>query len=300
MKLLALVIDQSPINTQFEPTTSEAASPTVSLTENNCMKILLTNDDGIHADGLIQLASFLKDQGNSVFVVAPATEQSGVSSAITYLSPLFTKPFSTHPSSGTEVAGAAVSGTPVDCVRLGLNELCPWRPDLVLSGINDGLNAGANVNYSGTVAGAMTGASLGFKAMAISVESGPKQEYRRAAESAWPLMEKLVATDFPKNTFLNVNYPTKAIESEPDFNYHVIPAETNPMGYRYAHGNDPKNRPYYWATNNPPPEPSPFLTDTQVLRQGKVTATVLSSDINYHNSELLPDWLSGVSANDPT
>ena len=256
------------------------------------MKILLTNDDGIHADGLIQLTRFLKSQGNSVFVVAPATEQSGVSSAITYLRPLIAKPFSKLPSHPTEVEGAILNGTPVDCVRLGLHELCPWKPDVIVSGINDGLNAGTNVNYSGTVAGAMTGASLGFKAMAISVESGPQQEYFRAAESAWPLIQKLVATDLPKKSFLNVNYPTQAIKTKPNFDFQVVPAETNPMGYQFAHGHDPKNRPYYWATNNPPPEPSPFLTDTQVLRQGKVTATVLSSDLNYRGKEQLPDWLS--------
>lgn len=256
------------------------------------MKVLVTNDDGIHANGLIQLAEFLQSQGNTVFVVAPATEQSGVSSAITYLRPLIAKPFSRHPSAGIEVSGAVLNGTPVDCVRLGIHELCPWRPDVVLSGINDGLNAGTNVNYSGTVAGAMTGASLGFKAMSISIESGLQQEYSRAAESAWPLIQKLVESNFPARSFLNVNYPAKAVEAGPEFDFQLVPAETNPMGYQFAHGHDPKNRPYYWATNSPPPEPSPFLTDTQVLRQGKVTATVLSSDLNYRDRESVPDWLS--------
>ena len=264
------------------------------------MKILITNDDGIYSDALIKLASFLKDQNNSVFVIAPAAEQSGVSGAITFLRPLSAKTFTTYPAIGTDIPGAIVQGTPVDCVRLGLNELCPWRPDLVLSGINDGLNAGANVNHSGTVSGAMTGAALGYKAMSISIESGPNPECRRAAESAWPLMQKLVATDFPAKTFLNVNYPTKAIESAPNFDYVVVPAETNPMGYQYAHGLDPQGRPYYWATNNPPPEPSPFLTDTQALRQGKVTVSVLSSDINYGNCESLPDWITETSSSNQT
>ena len=256
------------------------------------MKILLTNDDGIHAPGLVQLASYLQSQGNSVFVVAPATEQSGVSSAITYLTPLFAKTFTVHSSHSKEVAGAVVDGTPVDCVRLSLHELCPWQPDVVLSGINDGLNAGANVNYSGTVAGALTGASFGFKAMAISIESGAQQEYSRAAESVWPLIQKLVDSEMPAKTILNVNYPTESLQSGPDFDFKVVPAETNPMGYKFAKGNDPKNRPYFWATNNPPPEPSSFLTDTQVLIQGKVTATVLSSDLNHHGDQSLPNWLT--------
>ncbi len=256
------------------------------------MKILLTNDDGIYAHGLIQLTRFLKSQGNSVFVVAPATEQSGVSSAITYLRPLIAKKFTSLPSDPTEVGGAILNGTPVDCVRLGLHELCPWKPDVVVSGINDGLNAGANVNYSGTVAGAMTATSLGFKSMSISIESGPQQEYFRAAESAWPLIQKLVATNMPKKSFVNVNYPTESIQTKPNFDYQVVPTETNPMGYQFAHGHDPKNRPYFWATNNPPPEPSPFLTDTQVLKKGNVTVSVLSSDLNYRAAEPLPDWLT--------
>ena len=232
------------------------------------MKIMITNDDGIHSQGLVQLANFLQSQGNSVFVVAPATEQSGVSSAITYLRPLFVKTFKTHPPYSDGVAGAVVDGTPVDCVRLGLHELCPWKPDVVLSGINDGLNAGTNVNYSGTVAGAMTGAAFDFKAMAISIESGLQQEYSRAAESVWPLIQKLVASETPAKTLLNVNYPTEALRAGPDFDFKIVPAETNPMGYKFAQGNDPKERPYFWATNNPAPEPSSFLTDTQVLETG--------------------------------
>ena len=256
------------------------------------MKILITNDDGIYAQGLVQLASYLHSQGNSVFVVAPATEQSGVSSAITYMRPLFARTFTVHSSHSNGVEGAVVDGTPVDCVRLSLNELCPWRPDVVLSGINDGLNAGANVNYSGTVAGALTAASFGFKAMAISIESGVQQEYSRAAESVWPLIQKLVASEMPATTVLNVNYPTESLRSGPDFDFKVVPAETNPMGYKFAHGNDPKNRPYFWATNNPPPEPSAFSTDTQVLKQGVVTATVLSSDLNHRVGDVLPNWLT--------
>lgn len=261
------------------------------------MKILLTNDDGIHAPGLIELTRFFISQGNSVFVVAPETEQSGVSSAITYLRPLIAKRISSLPSQSIDVEGAIINGTPVDCVRLGLHELCSWQPDVVVSGINDGLNAGTNINYSGTVAGAMTGASLGFKAISISLESGPQQEYYRAAESVWPLIQKLVETDLPKKSFLNLNYPTQAIQTEPNFDFQIVPAETNPMGYHFDHGLDPKNRPYYWATNNPPPEPSPFPTDTQVLLEGKVAASVLSSDLNFRAKERLPEWLSSECKN---
>jgi 5'-nucleotidase len=247
------------------------------------MKILLTNDDGILADGLTQLAGVLQSRGNSVFVVAPATEQSGVSSSITFLRPLFPKKVTVRAGDGEEVEGAVVDGTPVDCVRLGIFELCPWKPDVVVSGINDGLNAGTNVNYSGTVAGAMTAASLGYPAMAISLESSPEQKFSRAAESAWPIIQRLAEIDLVPGAFLNLNYPTSSIESEPCFDFEVVPTETNPMGYKYHQGGDPKNRPYYWASNDPPPEPSGFATDTQELLAGKVTLSVLSSNLNLHN-----------------
>jgi 5'-nucleotidase len=246
------------------------------------MKILITNDDGIHAQGLIQLAGVLHDKGNSVFVIAPATEQSGVSSAITFLRPLFPKKTSVV-ANGQEIQGAVVDGTPVDCVRLGIFELCPWKPDVVVSGINEGLNAGTNVNFSGTVAGAMTAAALGFKSISISLESSAKQKFAVAAESAWPIIEQLVQMEMATGEFLNLNFPTKAVETGPCFDFEVVPAETNPMGYQYHQGGDPKDRPYYWATNDPPPEPSPFATDTQVLLQGKVTLSALSSNLNLHN-----------------
>lgn len=246
------------------------------------MKILITNDDGIHAQGLIQLAGVLQNRGNSVFVIAPATEQSGVSSSITFLRPLFPQKISVV-ANGQEITGAVVDGTPVDCVRLGIFELCPWKPDVVVSGINAGLNAGTNVNFSGTVAGAMTAAALGYKSISISLESSSTPKFTIAAESAWPVIQRLAGLKMSTGEFLNLNFPTEAIEAGPCFDFEVVPAETNPMGYEYRQGGDPKNRPYFWATNNPPPKPSAFATDTQELLRGKVTLSALSSNLNLHN-----------------
>jgi len=257
------------------------------------MKILLTNDDGIHARGLIEMGKFLIEQGkHDVFMVAPETEQSGMSSAITYLRPLMAKSIKIPIVNDTFVDGCKVNGTPVDCVRLGLSELCPWKPDFVLSGINDGLNAGANVNYSGTVAAAMTAASLNYPAMAISIESSANPQYQSAIESALPIINKLAAKPLPKGVFTNLNFPTAAIENGPNFEYLIVPSETNPMGYQFAKGTDPKNRKYYWATNSPGPEPSEFMTDTQALLAGNVTLTALSSNLNDDSGrQLISDLL---------
>src|SRR5205814_5614670 len=117
------------------------------------MQILLTNDDGIYAPGLAAMERALSKLGD-VCVVAPAVEQSGVGHSITFLQPLIAK----EVFDGERRRGWAVDGSPADSVKLGIFELCPQRPELVVSGINGGLNAGINVLYSGTVAAAIEGA----------------------------------------------------------------------------------------------------------------------------------------------
>ena len=140
------------------------------------MQILLTNDDGIYAPGLAALEIELRKMGE-VDVVAPATEQSGVSHSITFLSPLVCK----EVFDGDRQRGWAVEGSPADCVKLGITELCPAAPDLVVSGINGGLNAGINVLYSGTVAAAIEGAFFGIESIAVSLEYDPHAQFEKAA-----------------------------------------------------------------------------------------------------------------------
>ena len=119
------------------------------------MRILLTNDDGYDAPGIIALHHELQDLGE-VIRIAPFTEQSGVGHSITFLTPLMAH----HVDKPDGVEGWKVEGSPADCVKLGISQLSPWKPDLVVSGINGGLNAGINVLYSGTVAGAIEAAFL--------------------------------------------------------------------------------------------------------------------------------------------
>lgn len=245
------------------------------------MKVLITNDDGVHAQGIIQLALEARKHCTEVFVVSPSVEQSGVSSAITFLRPLFPKALGgLDDTQDNGIEGFSLNGTPVDCVRLGLHELCPFRPDMVLSGINDGLNAGPNVNYSGTVGGAMTAASFGIPSMAISLESGPQQDFAKAAQLAWPVVQQCFDLSVESGSFFNLNFPTVVCDGTQPPEVVVVPTETNPMGYDFDNGHDPKNRRYFWATNEPAPQPSPFLTDTQALLQGKVTLSTLSTNLN--------------------
>jgi len=138
--------------------------------------ILLTNDDGIYAPGLTALEDELREIGE-VCVVAPATEQSGVGHSITFLRPLVCKEI----FDGERRRGWAVEGSPADCVKLGVFELCPRRPDLVVSGLNGGLNAGINVLYSGTVAAAIEGAFFCITSFACSLEYDEHAEFAKAS-----------------------------------------------------------------------------------------------------------------------
>ena len=246
------------------------------------MKILIINDDGVHSKGIIELAKVARES-SEVFVVAPRVEQSGVSQAITFLSPLFPVKLGSQDDSQDEcIAGYSVNGTPVDCLKLAISELCPWKPDLVLSGINGGLNAGINVCHSGTVGGAFAASTFDVPAIAISLEySADRMDFEKAAQIAWPLIQKFSQVKLPSKVVLNINIPTIALAGNPaDVEIAYVPVETNVMAYHFDRGNDPKGRPFYWSTLRPDPELSPFQTDAQELQRGKVTVSVLTYDMN--------------------
>lgn len=252
------------------------------------MKILITNDDGVHSQGIIQLAKKARLHADEVFVVAPRVEQSGVSQAITFLSPLFPHALGGNlDSQDDQIPGYSVNGTPVDCVKLAVGELCPWRPDLVLSGINGGLNAGINVCHSGTAGGALVASTFGIPAIAISLEHSSTMDFQKASDVVWPLIDRFRKIELPNRTVININLPSAALNERPPHDptdlapdVVLVPVETNPMAYHFDKGNDPKGRPYFWSTNLPNPVPSKFETDTQALAQGKITVSTISYDLN--------------------
>ena len=165
-------------------------------------QILITNDDGVEADGLRALAEALTTLGD-VTVVAPAEESSAVSHALTIRRPLCLR----------EVGEAwySVDGTPTDCVNVAVSEVMGRVPDLVVSGINNGLNVGDDVTYSGTVAGALEGVLLGASALAVSLQrSSGSMDYTTAALVARQLAESILDQGLPRRTLLNVNVPRRA------------------------------------------------------------------------------------------
>lgn len=240
------------------------------------MKILITNDDGITAPGLVTLCNFL-NQFHEVFVVAPDNERSGVSQSITYRRPMFHKEYRI----GSGIHGIGVNGYPVDCVKVAMFELCPFRPDVVVSGINSGLNVGLNVGHSGTVAGALAGAQYGLASVALSLEEHPVMNYEKAIELAWPVIRQLVETGETRGTVLNVNVPTEALNGNPRFA--IVPMNPNNMGYHFEKGFDPKGRLYHWQTNQPDALPLEQLCDTYAVARGIVAITPLSPDLTHHS-----------------
>ncbi len=241
------------------------------------MLVLLTNDDGIFAPGLAAMERALQ-QFAEVAVVAPATEQSGVGHAITFLTPLTAK----EVFDGNRRRGWAVDGSPADAVKLGIAEFCPRRPDLVVSGINAGLNAGINVLYSGTVAAAIEGAFFGITSIAVSLEWNEHPAYDRAAAIGASVIRDLLARRPAAGSLFNVNIPTQALAGTPQLR--VVPMGVSRYGEAFERRVDPRGRSYWWATNDPPPPPSPTESDVTALAAGHVTLTPLEYDLTHRGS----------------
>jgi 5'-nucleotidase len=240
------------------PDASAVATSHRSRRANRPIRILLTNDDGIYAPGLAALDRELRTLGH-VDVVAPTTEQSGVGHSITYLTPLIVK----EVYDGPRRWGWAVEGSPADCVRIAVSELCPRRPDLVVSGINSGLNAGINVLYSGTVAAAIEGAFFGITSVAVSLEFDEHAGYDVAARLARQVIRQILARKSPGPQLYNLNIPMAALSGKP--RVRVVPMDVAHYGERFQKRTDPRGRAYYWATGEPPPPVGYDLTRRTVL-----------------------------------
>lgn len=166
------------------------------------MKILISNDDGIFAPGIKALVSAFEKAGYEVYVAAPDSQRSAASHSMTLFRPLTAKETAFEGA----VKAWAIDGTPVDCVKLAVETLCP-EVEAVLSGINHGYNAGSDVLYSGTVGAAMEGALSGKPAMAVSLGYEREDTYDKAAALAVEVFNKAKAQTLPACSLLNLNYP---------------------------------------------------------------------------------------------
>lgn len=240
------------------------------------MRILLTNDDGIHAPGLRALHNAVQSVGE-VFVFAPTTEQSGVAHSITLLTPLRAHRLKTP--GGLE--GMAVDGAPVDCVRLAVKELVDPPPDVVISGINIGANEGLNAFYSGTVAGALEGGLLGVPSMAVSLEYTDSPHFDVAGEWTLRALDLLRRITSPRAPVLNVNIP--ALPAEKIKGLRITRQGLYGADEGYEHREDPRGGSYYWIrpdTDRSRAEPG---DDVHALHEGYVTVTPLQRDLTDHD-----------------
>ncbi len=164
------------------------------------MNILISNDDGVYSPGIRALAEAMNSLGR-VTIVAPDRDRSGASNSLTLAHPL--RPRMIEPDVWS------VDGTPTDCVHLALTGLLDFKPDIVISGINHGANMGDDVLYSGTVAAATEGRSLGFPAIALSMDAHEPQHLITAGNAARILVQSIVSHPLPPDTLLNVNIPDR-------------------------------------------------------------------------------------------
>ncbi len=245
------------------------------------MHIMVTNDDGIHAQGIKALSEALRELGD-VTVVAPDRERSAVGHSLTLHSPL--RVFELR-------AGYyAVDGTPTDCVNMGIHSLLPFRPDLVVSGINHGPNLGDDVTYSGTVAAAMEANLMGIPAIAVSLATFDHNgHFTAAAAVAVRVARQLMANGLPADTFLNINVPSCPPEE-------MGPPLITRQGKRSFVGKivdktDPRGRKYYWIGSEVPDFNDHEGTDIYAINRNHVSITPLHLDLtNYESMKILAGW----------
>mgnify|MGYP000490778825 CR=1 FL=1 len=236
------------------------------------MKILLTNDDGIHAPGLSALYHALRSD-NDVYVVAPVSEMSAVGHAITLTLPLRVQKVHKKGS----FFGYAVTGTPADCVKIAVQELLEEPPDIILSGINPGPNVGINLLYSGTVSAATEGAFLGIRSAAISLDCRKDPDFGFSALFAGQLIRFMMEIGLGEGIALNVNIPGVAPEEIRGVCF--TSQGTSKFDERYERRSDPRGNVYYWLSGETVIEDGDTETDSMALKKNKITITPISYNL---------------------
>jgi len=240
------------------------------------MRILLTNDDGIHAEGLAVLERIAAELSDEVWIVAPETDQSGLSHSLTLSSPLRLRRISER--------RFALSGTPTDCVIMAAKHLMPAPPDLVLSGVNAGQNLCDDVTYSGTVAGAIEGTMLGLRSIALSQAFTPGSDretlWETAERHAPDVIRKLLSVPFRPGTLVNVNFPPV----QPEAVAGVSVTRQGKLDYSLGleERRDGRGFPYYWLKFGREAGADMEHSDIGAIRDGRISVTPLQLDLTDH------------------
>ena len=234
-------------------------------------RILVTNDDGVHSEGIRVLADVLRPFGE-VTTVAPIQEASAIGHALTLRRPLRIETVGPHVF--------AIDGTPTDCVNIAITHILHGKPDLIVSGINKGWNLGDDVTYSGTVSGALEGALLGIPSIAVSAERvRDESEFGPAAKAAAAVAEAVLDRGMPKFTLLNINVP-----SGPHKGFRVtVQAKRNHVTV-VSERVDPRHRAYYWIEEGENEWEPHDRSDYQAVRDGYISITPLQPDMTAHDA----------------
>uniref|UniRef100_A0A7C1JM25 5'-nucleotidase SurE n=1 Tax=Ammonifex degensii TaxID=42838 RepID=A0A7C1JM25_9THEO len=247
------------------------------------MRILLTNDDGIFAEGITVLRKALERFGE-IYVIAPDRERSAAGHSITVHRPLRVREAGFR---SQWVRGWVVDGTPADCVKLGLEALLPEKPDLLISGINLGPNVGTDVLYSGTVSAAIEGIINGVPSVAVSLATHDEPDFTTAVVFVQELLPELARQVLPTGTLLNINIPPGTPRG----------ARVTKLGnIRYVNvidrRTDPRGRSYFWMAGEPldlnDNDPD---TDVRAVKEGFISITPVQIDLtDYLFMEKLKRW----------
>ena len=248
------------------------------------MLILLTNDDGIRAPGLVAMYRELTSLGE-VHVVAPETVQSATGHGITLSTPLLTQRVTVEDA----FTGTSVDGRPADCVKLAVAKILPRQPDLVVSGINAGANVGINVIYSGTVAAAIEAAFLGLPSIAISLYLRKEipLDFARTAGLAMNVIRQILAGGLKPGQVVTVNIPPLR-EGESPAGIKVVRQCTNAWIDTYEERKNPRGQSYFWNNTIFSLGNTDEDTDVAALRDGYITVTPLQFDLT--NYPMMREW----------
>lgn len=241
------------------------------------MRILLSNDDGIHAQGLKTLEKIARELTDDIWIVAPELDQSGASHSLTLRDPLRIREISER--------RFAISGTPTDCVLIATNHLLKENPPtLILSGVNLGSNLAEDITYSGTVAAAMEAALLGIPSIALSLATSHRHpaKWSTAEHYAPEIIRRLLKIKFQDNIFVNINFPDLIASS-------VKGIAITHQGQRRLFGNleehvDPRGRQYYWIGAIHYDGSGDEGTDLKANANGFISVTPLSLDFTHRET----------------
>ncbi|MBI5048498.1 MAG: 5'/3'-nucleotidase SurE [Deltaproteobacteria bacterium] len=239
--------------------------------------MLVSNDDGIHSEGIKALARALRRVGE-VYVVAPDRERSAASHSLTLHRPLRVEQHGSN--------AYAVDGTPTDCINIAVNGILKKKPDLVVSGINKGGNLGDDVTYSGTVSAAMEGTLLGIPSVAMSLVSRDNFDFKMAARFAARLTRFILKKGLPKDTLLNVNVPAGDVKG-----YRITKQGKRFYGDSVVEKIDPRGKKYYWIGGDILRWEGGKGTDFEAVANKFISITPVHLDMtNYASFKELHNW----------